>query len=123
LNLAIVSGRAVPAKPSDSSSRKACKMASSENEKIERNCFTMKNVMSRIRPAGTSGWVTWIAYSSILVMAMYAPKALRPATEQTPNQLRMAPIDASHPNLCTFFRIRANAFQAALQKKVLLRAT
>lgn len=42
---------------------------------------------------------------------------------QTPNQFKIEPIVCSQPNLATFFKMRQKAFQAALQKNVLVSAT
>jgi len=59
LNFAMASGRAWPPKPSDSSKRKACKIASREYEKMARKDFAIKKVMSRMTTAGTNGCVTF----------------------------------------------------------------
>lgn len=68
MNACMLSGRDVPPKPSDSSSRKDWRIASRENEKIDRNYFTMKKLTRRTIIAGAAGCVTFVLYSSTLVM-------------------------------------------------------
>ena len=83
----------------------------------------MRNETRMTVTAGARGCVTVSLKVSISVRAMYAPKPLRQATLQTPNQLRMKPIEWTHPKRPAFLRIRQKAFQAAWQKKVFERAT
>ena len=59
LNFAMASGRAWPPKPSDSSKRKAYRIASKEYEKMARKDFAIKKVMRRMTTAGTNGCVTF----------------------------------------------------------------
>ena len=96
-------------------------MASDENEKIERKEQATVPDKMTMTITGGIGDTTLITVVYVKRMQPIAPLADMIAIP--PKTIKIEPIVFAAPNLSTFLIIRANPFQADLQKCSLVRAT